>query len=83
MFSLIAGPCSIESEELVLEVAGKMKEITDQLGISYTFKASFDKANRTSIDAFRGPGLEKGLQILKKVKDTYQLPICTDIHEAW
>ena len=60
-----------------------MKEITDQLGISYTFKASFDKANRTSIDAFRGPGLEKGLQILKKVKDTYQLPICTDIHEAW
>ena len=83
MFSLIAGPCSIESEELVLEVAGKMKEITDQLGISYIFKASFDKANRTSIDAFRGPGLEKGLQILKKVKDTYQLPICTDIHEAW
>lgn len=83
MFSLIAGPCSIESEELVLEVAGKMKEITDQLGISYTFKASFDKANRTSIDAFRGPGLEKGLQILKKVKDIYQLPICTDIHEAW
>ena len=83
MFSLIAGPCSIESEELVLEVAGKMKEITDQLGISYTFKASFDKANITSIDAFRGPGLEKGLQILKKVKDTYQLPICTDIHEAW
>lgn len=83
MFSLIAGPCSIESEELVLEVAGKMKEITDQLGISYTFKASFDKANRTSIDAFRGPGLEKGLQILKKVKDTYQVPICTDIHEAW
>lgn len=83
MFSLIAGPCSIESEELVLEVAGKMKAITDELGIPYTFKASFDKANRTSIDAFRGPGLEKGLEILKKVKDTYEVPICTDIHEAW
>lgn len=83
MFSLIAGPCSIESEELVLEVAGKMKEITEELGIPYTFKASFDKANRTSIDAFRGPGLEKGLEILKKVKDTYEVPICTDIHEAW
>lgn len=83
MFSLIAGPCSIESEELVLEVARKMKAITDELGIPYTFKASFDKANRTSIDAFRGPGLEKGLEILKKVKDTYEVPICTDIHEAW
>ena len=83
MFSLIAGPCVIESEELVMTVAGRMKEITDELGIPYTFKASFDKANRTSIRSFRGPGIDKGLEILRKVKDTYALPICTDIHEPW
>ena len=83
MFSLIAGPCVIESEELVMSVAEQMKEITDELGIHYTFKASFDKANRTSIRSFRGPGIEEGLRILKKVKDTYGLPICTDIHESW
>lgn len=83
MFRLIAGPCVIESEEMVLSVAARMKEITDELGIPYTFKASFDKANRTSITGFRGPGIEEGLCILQKVKDTYDLPICTDIHEAW
>ena len=83
MFSLIAGPCVIESEELVLSVAGQMKAITEELGIPYTFKASFDKANRTSIHSFRGPGIERGLEILQKVKDTYGLPICTDIHEPW
>ena len=83
MFSLIAGPCVIESEDQVLSIAGTMKEITDELGIPYTFKASFDKANRTSIRGFRGPGIEEGLRILQKVKDTYGLRICTDIHEAW
>lgn len=83
MFSLIAGPCVIESEEMVLSIAGKMKEITEELGIPYTFKASFDKANRTSISSFRGPGIEEGLRILQKVKDTYDLPVCTDIHEPW
>ena len=83
MFTLIAGPCVIESEELVLSVASQMKAITEELGIPYTFKASFDKANRTSIHSFRGPGIEEGLRILKKVKDTYGLPICTDIHEHW
>lgn len=83
MFQLIAGPCVIESEEMVLSVAGQMKEITEKLGIPYTFKASFDKANRTSLSSFRGPGLEEGLRILKKVKDTYGLPVCTDIHEPW
>lgn len=83
MFSLIAGPCVIESEEMVLSIAGQMKEITDELGIPYTFKASFDKANRTSISSFRGPGVEEGLRILQKVKDTYGLPVCTDIHEPW
>lgn len=83
MFQLIAGPCVIESEEMVLSIAGQMKQITEELGIPYTFKASFDKANRTSINGFRGPGLEEGLRILQKVKDTYGLLICTDIHEAW
>ncbi len=83
MFSLIAGPCVIELEEAVLLIAKTMKEITDELCISYTFKASFDKANRTSISSFRGPGIEEGLRILKKVKDAYSLPICTDIHEPW
>lgn len=83
MFTLYAGPCVIESEEQVLEIADRIKEITKKLGINYVFKASFDKANRTSINSFRGPGLEEGLKILKKVKDTYQLPVITDIHEAW
>ena len=83
MFHLIAGPCVIESEEMVLAIAGEMKRITDELGIPYTFKASFDKANRTSIESYRGPGIEEGLRILQKVKDTYGLPVCTDIHEAW
>ncbi len=83
MFQLIAGPCVIESEEMVMSIAKEMKQITDELGIPYTFKASFDKANRTSISSFRGPGIEEGLRILQKVKDTYNLPICTDIHEAW
>ena len=83
MFQLIAGPCIIESEEMVLSIAGQMKDITDRLGIPYTFKASFDKANRTSLSSFRGPGIEEGLRILKKVKETYGLPVCTDIHEPW
>ena len=83
MFQLIAGPCVIESEEMVLAIAGRMKEITDKIGIPYTFKASFDKANRTSINSFRGPGIDRGLEILQKVKDTYGLPLCTDIHEPW
>lgn len=83
MFQLIAGPCVIETEEMVLSIAAEMKKITEELGIPYTFKASFDKANRTSVDSFRGPGLEKGLKVLQKVKDLYGLPICTDIHEPW
>ena len=83
MFSLIAGPCVIESDELVMTVAGQMKEITDELGIPYTFKASFDKANRTSIHSFRGPGIDEGLRLLKQVKETFGLPVCTDIHEPW
>lgn len=80
---LIGGPCVIESEDLVMEVASKMKEITDKLGINYIFKASFDKANRSSITSFRGPGLEKGLEILSRVKEKYGVALATDIHEPW
>ena len=80
---LIAGPCVIESEDLVMEVAAKMKYITDKLGIQYVFKASFDKANRSSISSFRGPGLEKGLEILARVKEKYGVALATDIHEPW
>lgn len=82
-FLLIAGPCVIETEENVMHIAEKMKNITDRLDLDYYFKASFDKANRTSIFSFRGPGIEEGLRILKKVKDTYGLKIATDIHEPW
>lgn len=83
MFKLIAGPCVIESEEMVMSIAEKMKSITERLGIPYTFKASFDKANRTSINGKRGPGIEEGLKILEKVKTTFDLPVATDIHEPW
>ena len=78
---LIAGPCVIESEQLVMDVAGYMKELTEKLGVEYIFKSSFDKANRSSSDSFRGPGLEKGLEVLQKVKDTYGLRVLTDVHE--
>lgn len=80
---LIAGPCVIETEKNVMLIAERIKGIAEQLDLNYYFKASFDKANRTSISSYRGPGIEGGLQILRKVKDTYGLRICTDIHEAW
>ena len=83
MFKLIAGPCAIESEEMAMDIAEKMKAITDKLGIDYTFKGSFDKANRTSIHSKRGLGIDEGLRILQKVKDTYNIPVATDIHESW
>lgn len=78
---LIAGPCVIESEELVLQVASEMKEVTDALGIDYIFKASFDKANRSSTGSYRGPGIEAGLKILSKVKQDLGLKVLTDVHE--
>lgn len=81
--TLLAGPCVIESEEMVLEIAERMKMIAEHIKVDYYFKASFDKANRTSIHSYRGPGIEEGLRILKKVKDTYELKIVTDIHEPW
>jgi len=77
---LIAGPCVIESEELCLEVASKLKEICEKLGIGYVFKSSYDKANRTSIHSFRGPGLEKGLEILQTLREKVGVPVLTDVH---
>lgn len=79
-FFLIAGPCVIESLQLQLDTAGTLKEITSALGIPFIFKSSFDKANRSSGDSFRGPGLDKGLEILARVKQELTLPILTDIH---
>ena len=83
LFKLIAGPCAIESEEMAMDIAEKMKAITDKLRIDYTFKGSFDKANRTSIHSKRGLGIDEGLRILQKVKNTYNIPVATDIHESW
>jgi 2-dehydro-3-deoxyphosphooctonate aldolase (KDO 8-P synthase) len=80
-FFLIAGPCVIESEALVMDVAGRMKELTSALGIPYIFKASFDKANRSSKSSFRGPGLEEGLRILAEVRSRVGVPVLTDVHE--
>jgi 2-dehydro-3-deoxyphosphooctonate aldolase (KDO 8-P synthase) len=79
---LIAGPCVIESEEHAIRMAEIIKGITKALNIPFIFKASYDKANRTSIRSFRGPGIKEGLRILKKIKDDLQLPVLTDVHEA-
>ena len=81
--TIIAGPCVIESPELLETVAAKLLDINKKLGTDIIFKASFDKANRTSIRSFRGPGLEKGLQLLADVKAKYSLRLLTDIHESW
>ena len=80
-FFLIAGPCVIESEALALETAAQLKEITGRLGIPFIYKSSFDKANRTSANSFRGPGLSEGLEILAKVKRELNVPVLTDVHE--
>jgi 2-dehydro-3-deoxyphosphooctonate aldolase (KDO 8-P synthase) len=80
-FFLIAGPCVIESEQLQMDTAGTLKEITQALGIPFIFKSSFDKANRSSGNTFRGPGIDKGLEILAKVKRELGLPILTDVHD--
>jgi len=81
--TLIAGPCVIESAELLDSVAAKLKEINNKFSTDIIFKASFDKANRTSITSFRGPGMEKGLQMLADIKSKFGLRILTDIHESW
>mgnify|MGYP003309300950 CR=1 FL=1 len=82
-FKLIAGPCVIESEDMILNLAEKLKKNTEDLLIDFYFKASFDKANRTSIHSYRGPGLDKGISILRKVKEELGLKIVTDIHEPY
>jgi 2-dehydro-3-deoxyphosphooctonate aldolase (KDO 8-P synthase) len=80
-FFLIAGPCVIESEQLALDTASQLKDITTRVGIPFIYKSSFDKANRSSINSFRGPGMEEGLRILQKVKDEVGVPVLTDVHE--
>lgn len=80
-FFLLAGPCVIESEAMAMQTAGELKKITDKLGIPFIYKSSFDKANRSSMDSFRGLGLEEGLRILQKVKDEIGVPVITDVHE--
>ena len=78
---LIAGPCVIESEQLAIDTAGQLKEIAAELGIPFIYKSSFDKANRSSHESFRGPGMEQGLRILQNVKDQIGVPVLTDVHE--
>jgi 2-dehydro-3-deoxyphosphooctonate aldolase (KDO 8-P synthase) len=80
-FFLIAGPCVIETEKLALDTAQHLREITDALGIRFIFKSSFDKANRSSHESYRGPGIEEGLRILEKVKAEVGVPVLTDVHE--
>ncbi|NIN33726.1 MAG: 3-deoxy-8-phosphooctulonate synthase [Gammaproteobacteria bacterium] len=78
---LIAGPCVVESEAMAMDTAGTLKELTGKLGIPFIYKSSYDKANRTSHESYRGPGVEKGLDILAKVKKEIQVPVLTDVHE--
>src|SRR5438552_13203542 len=80
-FFLIAGPCVIESQALVVDVAAQLKEMTGALGIPFIFKASFDKANRSSRSSFRGPGLAAGLEALRQVRERIGVPVLTDVHE--
>lgn len=80
-FFLIAGPCVVESEALALDTAGYLKELTDRLGINFIYKSSYDKANRSSLKSFRGLGVNEGLKILEKVKQTIGVPVLTDVHE--
>ncbi|HOO63596.1 MAG TPA: 3-deoxy-8-phosphooctulonate synthase, partial [Synergistaceae bacterium] len=81
--TLFAGPCVLESLEGALEIAEELQKICASLGVQYVFKASFDKANRTSLSSYRGPGLEEGLRWLSRIRDTLKAPIITDIHEPW
>jgi 2-dehydro-3-deoxyphosphooctonate aldolase (KDO 8-P synthase) len=81
-FFLIAGPCVIESEDLCMQIGSTLKAACERLGIAYIFKASFDKANRSSVGSFRGAGMEEGLKILRKVGDALKVPVLTDVHES-
>jgi len=79
---LFAGPCAVESYDICIEIGNTVRDAAARYGFDYVFKASFDKANRTSLSSFRGPGIEKGLEMLAKVKEKFELPLLTDIHEA-
>lgn len=79
--TILAGPCAIENQEILDQTAQELKKITTELGINYVFKSSFDKANRSSLNSFRGPGMKRGLEMLQEVKDKFDLPIVTDIHD--
>jgi 2-dehydro-3-deoxyphosphooctonate aldolase (KDO 8-P synthase) len=79
----IAGPCVIESRQMAIGLASKLKDLANRLGVKFIFKASFDKANRTSVDSFRGPGIDKGLEILSEIRSTFDVPVLTDVHEPW
>ena len=81
--AFIAGPCVIESRAMALDLAKRLTALARKLKVPYIFKASFDKANRTSVDSFRGPGLEEGLEILAEIRATFDVPVLTDIHEPW
>ncbi len=81
--AILAGPCALESLELGLETGAEMKRLCEKYGFGYVFKASYDKANRTSISSYRGPGLAKGLEQLAEIKERLDVPVVTDIHEAW
>ena len=81
--TFIAGPCVIESRKMALDLAARLSALASKLGVAYIFKASFDKANRTSVDSFRGPGIDKGLDILAEVRERFCVPVLTDVHEPW
>lgn len=81
--TFIAGPCVIESRQMAIELAERLTKLSRRLKVGYIFKASFDKANRTSIDSYRGPGIDKGLSILAEIRAKYDVPVLTDIHEPW
>ena len=81
-FFLIAGPCVVESEQMAMDVAAYLQELTTELGIAFIYKSSYDKANRSSHASYRGPGIDEGLKILAKVKETLNVPVLTDVHDG-
>ena len=81
--SFIAGPCVIESRKMAIDLAARLVEVANELGVNFVFKASFDKANRTSVDSYRGPGIEEGLDILAEIRSEFEVPVITDVHEPW
>ena len=81
--TFIAGPCVIESRKMAFDLAGRLSALADELKVKYIFKASFDKANRTSVDSYRGPGIDEGLDILAEIRTRFDVPVLTDVHEPW